>query len=78
MVQKIMSETLSSEERDILLHTMHRAAGGLYCGSSPEMITLIKRGLMVYAGRKSLVPDPYYRITPKGCEAIREQVGEKE
>ena len=78
MVQKIMSETLSSEERDILLHTMHRAAGGLYCGSSPEMDSLVERGLMEYAGRKSFVPDPYYRITLKGFEVLQEQEGEKE
>lgn len=62
---------LSRYERDILWHTEHRAAGGLYCGGGPDMDSLVERGLMIYAGRKSFVPHPYYRITSKGREALR-------
>jgi len=63
------SADLTRHERDILWHTEHRAAGGLYCGEIPE--SLITDGLMEYAGRKSFVPDPYYRITSKGRKALR-------
>jgi hypothetical protein len=62
---------LTRHERDILWHTEHRAAGGFYCGGGPDMDSLVERGLMAYAGRKSFVPDPYYRITSKGREALR-------
>jgi hypothetical protein len=55
----------------ILEHTLHRAAGGYYCGGGPDMDALVAAGLMEYAGRKSFVPDPYYTITSKGCEALR-------
>lgn len=61
---------LTREERDILWHTHHRAAGGLYCGGSPEMDALVTRGLMEYAGRKPFVPHSYYRITSAGKEAL--------
>ena len=32
---------------------------------------LVMRGLMESAGRKSFVPDAYYRLTGSGREAIR-------
>lgn len=63
---------LTSNQRDILYHTEHRAAGGLYCGRDNDMDVLVEAGLMEYAGIKSFVPDPYYRITGKGREALRE------
>ena len=63
-------DTLSRYEIDILWHTQHRAAGGLYCGEIPE--SLVSAGLMEFAGRKSFVPDPYYRITAKGREALQQ------
>jgi len=63
---------LNREQLDILDHTEHRAAYGLFCGDSPDMQELVKDGLMVSAGRKSFVPDEYFRITGKGRGALRE------
>ena len=63
---------LNKEQADILDHTIHRAAGGFYCGGGKEMNALVAGGLMVSAGRKSFVPDEYFRITRKGQEALRE------
>jgi len=37
------------------------------------MDALVAEGLMEYAGRKSFVPDPYYRITSKGRTVLRAQ-----
>ena len=64
---------LTREQRDILYHTEHRAAGGFYCGGGKEMDTLVAAGLMESAGRKSFVPDEYFRITSKGRAALRMQ-----
>lgn len=63
---------LNKEQLAILDHTAHRAAGGLYCGDSPDMQKLIEAGLMVSAGCKSFVPDEYFRMTDKGHEVLRE------
>lgn len=63
---------LTREERDILWHTEHRAAGGLYCGGGKTMDGLVARGLMQLAGRKRFVPDDYFRITSAGREALRQ------
>ena len=62
---------LNREQFEILDHTVHRAAGGLYCGDSPDMQELVKAGFMQSAGRKSFVPDEHFRITGKGREALR-------
>lgn len=62
---------LNREQREILEHTVSRAAGGLYCGDGPDMQALVSAGLMEFAGRKSFVPDPYFRITSAGREALR-------
>lgn len=64
---------LTSQQRDILYHTEHRAAGGFYCGGGAVMDTLVEAGLMEYAGKKSFVPDKYYKITSKGRAALRAQ-----
>lgn len=56
-------------EWDILDHTINRASCGLYCGDSPDMQSLVHAGLMEFAGRKSFVPDPYFRVTAAGREA---------
>lgn len=61
---------LTQEHIDIMDHTLKRAAGGLYCGDSPLMQELVYQGLMEYAGRKSFVPDPYFRLTAKGREVL--------
>lgn len=63
---------MNNEQREILDHTANRAAGGLYCGGSPDMDWLCEQGLMQFAGKKSFVPDPYYRITPAGKDALKE------
>lgn len=62
---------LSREQHEILYHTEHRSAGGLYCGGSPDMDALVAAGLMEFAGKKSFVPDAYYRITSKGRAVLR-------
>ncbi len=68
----ITHTTLTAEQIGILHHTEHRAAGGLYCGGGKAMDALVAAGLMESAGRKSFVPDPYYRITSAGRAALRE------
>lgn len=61
---------LTKEQRSILHHTEHRAAGGLYCGGGKDMDVLVAAGLMQSAGRKSFVPDEYFRITAAGRNAL--------
>ena len=68
---------LSREQLSILDHTEHRAAGGYYCGGGKDMDALVAAGLMEYAGRKSFVPDPYYKITSAGRAALRAQNTER-
>ena len=63
--------TPSRRQIEILDHTVHRAAGGLYCGGGPDMDALVAAGMMESAGRKSFVPDEYFRITAKGRSALR-------
>ena len=67
------SANVTRSQLEILDHTEHRAAGGLYCGGSPDMDALVAAGLMEFAGRKSFVPDAYYRITSKGRALLRSQ-----
>lgn len=62
---------LTREQIAILDHTEHRAAGGLYCGGGKDMVVLVSLGFMEPAGRKSFVPEPYYRITTAGHDALR-------
>lgn len=64
-------DMLTKKQVSILDHTAHRAAGGLYCGDSPDMQGLVALGMMVSAGRKSFVPDEYFRMTGKGREALK-------
>jgi len=71
-----MSIALSKDQIAILHHTEHRAAGGLYCGGGKNMDALVAAGLMASAGRKSFVPDEYFRITSAGRTALREAKGE--
>lgn len=63
---------LTSEEKEIIIHTATRAAQGLYCGDNPELLALVEKGLMEYEGRKSFVPDPYYMLTKEGLKAFDE------
>jgi len=64
---------LTNEHRDIMEHTRDRAAQGLYCGDSPAMQELVAEGLMLYAGKKSFVPDKYFSLTSKGREALKNE-----
>ncbi len=66
--------SISRSQLDILHHTEHRAAGGFYCGGGPDMDALVACGMMEFAGRKSFVPDAYYRITSKGRAMLRSQI----
>lgn len=68
---KLLIQTLSKNQVEILEHTAHRAAGGFYCGDSQDMQSLVNSGLMTFAGRKNFVPDPYFRLTEAGREALR-------
>lgn len=60
---------VSQSEFAILDHTINRASCGLFCGYSDDMQRLVAAGLMEFAGRKSFVPDSYFRITSCGREA---------
>jgi hypothetical protein len=62
---------LKTEHIEIMRHTRDRAAGGFYCGDSSEMQELVTEGLMAFAGRKSFVPDPYFKLTEKGRDVLR-------
>lgn len=66
-----MKTQLTREQREILNHTEHRAAGGYYCGGGKDMEALVDAGLMQSAGRKSFVPEEYFRITSAGRSALR-------
>jgi len=57
---------INKNQIDILEHTQNRASNGFYCGDSEDMQGLIGLGLMESAGRKSFVPDEYFRMTDKG------------
>lgn len=63
--------TITKKHIDIMEHTLNGAPNGYYCGDSPEMQELVAAGMMVYAGRKSYVPDPYFTLTRKGREALQ-------
>lgn len=62
---------LLPEHLAILAHTNNGAPQGFYCGDSPTMQELVADGLMMYAGKKSFVPDPYFSLTEKGRETLR-------
>ena len=59
---------LNKEHKAIIEHTIKN---GLFCGSSKEIFELCEAGLLEYVGLKPFVPDPYYRVTPKGRETIK-------
>lgn len=58
---------LTKEHLSIMEHT---DLNQMYCGSEPELQELCDAGLMKCMGRKSFVPDPYYRLTDKGRESV--------
>lgn len=61
---------LTTEQKEILLHTKHRAAQGLYVGSSPDMLKLEALGLMKYRGRVAFCPDTYWSLTYGGEQVV--------
>lgn len=62
---------ITNNQREILEHTAYRAAGGFYCGDSDDMQKLVELGLMTSAGKKSFVPDEYFKLTNAGREALK-------
>lgn len=62
-------QELSQREREILEHTVHRAAGGRYCGGGKDMEELVRRGLMKSLG--TFLGNPYFGITEQGRAALR-------
>lgn len=62
---------MNKEQLAILDHTAHRAAGGRYCGDSPDMQELVAAGLMASCGKVAWCPDEYFRMTTAGREALR-------
>lgn len=61
---------MNKKQIEILDHTAHRAAGGRYCGNSPDMQALVAAGLMASCGKVAWCPDEYFRMTPAGREAF--------
>lgn len=57
---------ISKKQKEILSHTINRAAGGRYCGGSEAMDELVDIGLMKYVGTPAWCPDKFYSITEKG------------
>ncbi len=64
---------LTKNQLDIIDHTMHRTANGLYCGNSDDMQVLVKSGLMGAQGTTGFCPDEYFYVTPKGKKVFAEQ-----
>jgi hypothetical protein len=58
---------MTQEQKEILKHANKHI---FYCGGGPDMDSLCDQGLMAYAGKKSFVPDPYYKITNAGKKAL--------
>lgn len=61
---------LTKEQIDILDHTKHRTANGLFCGDSKDMQVLVANGLMYSQGKTSFCPDEYFGITVLGSKEL--------
>ncbi len=61
---------LTKSQKDIIDHTLHRTANGLYCGNSDDMQVLVKAGLMYKAGSTGFCPDEYFGVTAAGRKQI--------
>ena len=59
---------LDNEQIAIIEHTIKN---GLFCGESKEMDDLCDKGLMECVGKKSFVPDKYYKVTNEGKAALK-------
>lgn len=64
---------LSREQMEILNHTIHRTANGLYCGGSDAMSELVRAGYMRSQGKTGFCPDEYFSITPLGREEFHKE-----
>ncbi len=64
---------LNSSQIDIMYHTKHNAANGLFGTSSPDedMMELVSLGLMKSRGSVSFAPDEWFCLTEKGEAALR-------
>lgn len=58
---------ITKEHIEILKHTEKH---GLYCGDSKEMQELCAFKMMEFAGKKSFVPDSYYKLAADGISAL--------
>ena len=58
---------LTKEQISVLKHT---AKNNFYCGEDSDVQILCSEGLMEYAGRKSFVPDSYFKLTCKGKDFL--------
>lgn len=58
---------LNTEQKAIIEHAIKN---GQFCGDSKDMDALVTAGLMEFLGKKSFVPDGYYRVTTAGKQAV--------
>ena len=65
--KEIEEAVFTDEHIEILKHTQKN---GLFCGGSKEMDLLVERKYMAEAGRKSFVPDMYYKLTNRGTQML--------
>ena len=63
---------LTDNQIDILDHTVHRTANGLFCGNSDDMQYLVDSGLMYRQGKTGFCPDEYFGITVNGKQALKD------
>ena len=64
---------LTSDQREIMEHTVNRAAYGRFCGNSDDMQVLVRVGFMHPIGKTGFCPDEYFCLTRKGREAMNEE-----
>jgi hypothetical protein len=77
MYKSIISK-LNNEQREILVHTLTRAANNQYCEDSPDMQGLVSKGLMREAGKKAFCPDKYFHLTGAGLRVANRLRSEQE
>ncbi len=61
-------DSVNASEMGILRHT---AKNRRYCGETPEIRTLVNKGLMKSVGRVEWCPDEYFALTERGCDLLR-------
>lgn len=64
---------LTKNQSDIIDHTLHRTANGLYCGNSDDMRILVSQGFMGSQGTTGFCPDEYFYVTAKGKRVFMAQ-----